>query len=215
MLIFGHTGITLGAALLVNTALRKDYTRRGGEGKTGVPPRRSLEAEPTQNALSSGRVGQLTSLVHRVDIRVLLIASLLPDIMDKPIGQFFFRDIFSNGRIFFHTLLSLLLIALIGIYLYRSRGKTWLLVLGFGTFTHLISDQMWLTPRTLLWPLYGFAFEKLDLTAWTQNMFYALYTDPAVYVPEFLGIMILVWFGLVLVRRRKLHCFIKSGRVML
>ncbi len=179
-----------------------------------MPSGRSLKVEPTQNALSSGRVWQLTSLGNHIDTRLLLIGSLLPDIIDKPLGQFFFRDIFSNGRIFSHTLLFLLLIALIGIYLYRSLGKTWFLTLGFGTFTHLICDQMWLTPRTLLWPLYGFAFEKLDLTAWTQNIFYALYTDPAVYVPELLGIMILVWFGLVLVRTRKLRCFVKSGRVM-
>ena len=215
MLIFGHAGITLGAGLLVNTALRKGYTRCSGEGKAGTPPRSSLESEPAQNALSSDRVWQLTSLGNRIDTRVLLIGSLLPDIIDKPIGQFFFRDIFSNGRIFCHTLLFLLLITLIGIYLYRSLGKTWLLTLSSGTFTHLIFDQMWLTPQTLLWPLYGFAFEKLDLTVWTQNIFYALYTDPAVYVPELLGIVILVWFGLVLVRTRKLHCFIKSGQVML
>jgi len=203
MLIFGHTGITLGTALLGNTALRKGYARRDGKGKAGTPPRRSLEAEPAQNALSSDRVWQITSLGNRIDTRVLLIGSLLPDIIDKPVGQFFFRDIFSNGRICCHTIIFLLLIALIGIYLYRSRGKTWLLTLGFGTFTHLIFDQMWLIPQTLLWPLYGFAFEKLDLTAWTQNIFYALYTDPVVYVPELLGIVILSWYGLVLVRTRK------------
>ncbi len=213
MLIFGHTGITLGAALVVNIALRRGYARHDGDGKAGMQSRRFLEAEPAQSALSGGRAWQLTSLGNRVDVGLLLIGSLLPDIIDKPIGQFFFRDVFSNGRIFCHTLLFFLLITLIGIYLYKSRGKTWLLVLGFGTFTHLIFDQMWLTPQTLLWPLYGFAFGKLDLTSWMQNIFYALYTDPRVYVPELLGIMILSWYGVVWVWARKLGCFINSGRV--
>jgi membrane-bound metal-dependent hydrolase YbcI (DUF457 family) len=198
MLIFGHAGITLGAALLGNTALGK-----------GSP-----KAEPSQNALSGGRASWFTSLMNHVDVRLLLVGSLFPDIIDKPVGQFFFRDIFSNGRIFSHTLLFVLFITLFAIYLYRSREKTWLLVLSFGTFTHLICDQMWLTPQTLLWPLYGFAFERLDLTFWTQNIFYALFSAPGVYIPELLGLMILGWFGLTLVRRRKLGRFIKSGQVM-
>jgi len=99
---------------------------------------------------------------HRYQASAL--GSLLPDIIDKPVGQFFFRDTFSNGRIFCHTLLFLILITLAGLCLYRSRGKTWLLGFSFGTFMHLIQDQMWLEPRTFLWPLYGFAFEKIDLT---------------------------------------------------
>jgi len=61
------------------------------------------------------------------------------------------------------------------------------------------------TFETLLWPLYSFAFEKLDLTFWMQNIFYVLYIDPAVYVPEVLGIIILTWFGVIWVRARKLR----------
>ena len=207
MLILGHTGITLGAAVLLSGALHaggdEAGKRLGHSGKAHSAPKRS----------SSGKSTWLTLLGDHIDMRLLFIGSLLPDIIDKPVGMFFFRDNLSNGRIFCHTLFFLLLITLTGIYLYQRRSKTWFLVLSFGTFTHLIFDQMWLTPQTLLWPLYGFAFEKVDLTLWTKNIFYALRTDPAVYVPELVGAAILVWFVVVLVRRRKVYAFIRNGQV--
>ncbi len=215
MLIFGHAGITLGAAVMLNGALSKGYslTTRGDKVRDGLQP--SPKMLPAQNRSSSGKVSWFTSLGNYVDIRLLLIGSLLPDIIDKSVGQFFLKDTFSNGRIFCHTLLFLILITLVGLYLYRSRGKTWLLVLSFGTFTHLIFDWMWLEPRTLLWPLYGFAFKKVDLTHWTQNILHALHTDPGVYVPELVGAAILIWFVLVLVRKRKVYAFIRNGDLRL
>jgi len=191
MLIFGHAGITLGAAVMLNGALSKSYPLCAG-----------------------GRASCLASLGNRIDIRLLLVGSLLPDIIDKPVGQFFFRDTFSNGRIFCHTLLFLVVITLVGLYLYRGHGKLWLLVFSFGTFTHLIFDQMWLESRTFLWPLYGFGFEKIDLSHWTQGVFHALLTEPAVYVPELVGVVILVWFALVTVRKRKVYAFIRNGQVV-
>lgn len=216
MLILGHAGLTLGAAVLLNNAFAKSRLPRTGEITAEEGLQSSAEVLPVQNCSADSKTSWLTSLSNRIDIRILLIGSLLPDIIDKPVGHIFFRDTFSNGRIFCHTLLFLIIITLAGFYLYRSRHKTWLLVLSFGTFTHLIFDQMWRTPRILLWPLYGFAFEKfekIDLIHWTGNIFYALYTDPVVYVPELIGGVILVWFVSVLVRRRKLYSFIRNGRV--
>jgi len=211
MLIFGHTGITLGAAVLLNGVLSKSYSLQT-EGNERRHCQTSSKMLPDENCSPRGRASQLTFLGNRIDIRLLLLGSLLPDIIDKPIGQFLFRDTFSNGRIFCHTILFLVLITLAGYYLYQNRGKLWLLVLSFGTFMHLIQDQMWLEPRTLLWPLFGFAFERIDLTYWVQNILYALLTDPSVYIPELVGATILIWFALVLVRRRRLYAFIKNGQ---
>lgn len=197
MLVFGHAGVTLGAGVLLKGTLSRSYS-----------------LQPRVNKVTDGSRARGLTFLERIDTRLLLIGSLLPDIIDKPVGQFFFRDSLSNGRIFCHTLAFLLLVTLAGFYLYRSHGKTWLLVLGFGTFTHLICDQMWLAPQTLLWPAYGWAFAKYDLTYWLQNILYALYTDPAVYVPELVGMAILIWFVLVLVRRGKVYAFIRNGHVL-
>ena len=211
MLVFGHAAITLGAAVLLNGALTKSQARRGVNESRGEP--RPPPEKPSQNWSSGGVVSWFTSLANRIDIRLLLVGSLLPDIIDKPIGVFFFRDTFSNGRIFCHTLLFFILITLGGLYLYRSRNKTWLLALSFGTFMHLILDRMWLSPRTLLWPLYGFSFEKVDLTYWTQDMFHALLTNPMVWISELVGAAIVICFVWLLVRRGNLYAFLRNGHV--
>jgi inner membrane protein len=211
MLVFGHTVVTVGAALLLNRALTKSQAHRRVNESRGKPrPRPGI---PSQNWSSDGIVSWFTSLANRIDIRLLLVGSLLPDIIDKPVGVFLFRDTFSNGRIFCHTLLFLILITLGGLYLYRSRNKTWLLVLSFGTFTHLILDRMWLTPRTLLWPLYGFSFEKIDLTHWMQQIFHILLTTPTVWISELAGAVIVACFVWLLVRRGNLYAFIRKGQV--
>jgi len=212
MLILGHAGITLGAAVLLNGAFSRSHSLPTRETKVKEHLQASCELVPAQNRTSGSRISWLISLANHIDIRLLLIGSLLPDIIDKPVGQFFFRKTFSNGRIFCHTLLFLTLITLTGFYLYQNRSKTWLLVLSFGTGMHLVQDQMWLEPRTLLWPLYGFAFERIDLTYWVQNLLHALRTEPDVYVPELVGVAILIWFALVLVRQRKVYAFIRNGQ---
>ena len=210
MLIFGHTGITLGAAVLLKSVFTRSYLLQPRVNKVLEHLDSTSKTHSAQNDPRSGRARWLTFL-EKIDTRLLLIGSLLSDIIDKPVGTFFFRDSLSSGRMFCHTLIFFLLITLAGFYLHRSHRKTWLLVLSFGTFTHLICDQMWLTPQTLLWPVYGWTFQKSDLTYWPQHILYALHTNPAVYVPELVGAVILIWFVLVLVRRRKLYAFIKNG----
>ncbi len=213
MLLFGHAGITLGAVVLLNSTLAKIQTittkanqsRERSQASTGMPV--------SQNSSSSGVPSWFTSLVGRIDIRLLLIGSLLPDIIDKPIGRFFFRETFNNGSIYCHTLLFLIVITAGGLYLYWDRNKTWLLVLSFGNFMHLILDGMWLTPRTLLWPLYGFSFERIDVNSWIQHLFYNLLNKPAVGIPELVGAAITIWFVWLLVHRRTLCAFIRSGQV--
>ncbi len=213
MLILGHTGITLGAAVLLNSALFKNrpFTMRANA------PRKQLldSSQPllSQHSTLSSKTSPLTSLATRFDIRLLLIGSLFPDIIDKPVGIYFFRDTFSNGRIFCHTLLFVILIALAGLYLYQSRRKLWLLVFSFGVFSHLVLDQMWLNPRTLFWPLYGFSFEPEDLTDWVLHILRAPVSNPALLVSELIGGAILLWFIALLVRNRTVWAFIKQGKV--
>lgn len=197
MLLFGHTGITLGAAALLAGALERKGVLRNGVRQT---------------AHSGDRTTWFTALGSAIDIRLLFIGALLPDIIDKPVGQFFFRETFSYGRIFAHTLVFLILITLAGVYLYRHCRNTWLLVLAFGTFTHLVLDQMWNVPETLLWPFLGFTFGRIDLADWMPGMLHALITDPSVYIPEIVGLAILLWFGLMLLCQSGLLAFIRHGR---
>ena len=210
MLLFGHTGITLGAATLLAGTLTD---RRLAKIAKSEAAESSSQEAITGKTAASHKASWFTSLGRYIDIRLLLVGSLLPDAIDKPVGQYFFRETLSNGRIYCHTLLFLLLIAVSGWYLYQRRRKIWLLILSFGTFTHLILDRMWENPRTLLWPLYGFFFQKVELAGWLLNRIRALFTDPEVYVPELVGAAVIAWFIWTLLRRRKVYAFLRYGQV--
>ena len=183
MLGFGHPGLTLGAATLA----------AGAAARWQRP--------------------WIDRLAAKVDLRVLLIGSLLPDIIDKPLGMLFMAGTFSSGRIFAHTLIFLVLLAAAGWYLYRRRHRTWLLALAFGTFTHFIFDQMWRSPGTLLWPAFGLGFSRTDISDWLPHIFHNLFTDPSVYVPELAGLIVLVWFAWLVLRRHKAWAFLRHGKI--
>lgn len=207
MLALGHSGLTLGAAVLLAGALSGKRSSKASRNRA------EESASPASQIAPSNKVSWLDSLANYIDIRLLLIGSLLPDIIDKLVGQVLFKETFSNGRIFAHTLLFLILLTVAGLYFYRRRSQTGLLAITFGTMTHLIFDQMWHIPQTLFWPLLGFALVKIDLSNWIPGMLLAMLTAPSVYVPELLGGAILAWFALTLLRRKKIYAFIRYGRI--
>jgi len=137
----------------------------------------------------------------------------LPDIIDKPVGQYFFRDTFNNGRIFSHTLLFLIVLTAAGLFIFKKQRRTWMLALAAGTFTHLILDQMWRTPGTLFWPALGFSFPKENLEGYVQGIFHSLVYNPVTYIPEIIGLAIVLWFAADTIRRKQVGAFIKYGRV--
>ena len=208
MLILAHAGITLGAAVLINGALPRAVPQPLKKSREPIGKADARRGNP------SGRVVTwVASLADRMDIRLLLVGSLLPDIIDKPLGQVLFRDTLSSGLIYCHTLLFSILLAVAGVIVYRRYGRTWLLAFSFGAFTHLILDQMWHLPEVLLWPAYGFAFKRIVLTEWARRTWLNLLTNPEVYIPEIVGGVILVLFLWVLVRNRSLPGFMRRGKV--
>lgn len=210
MLLFGHIGITLASAALgfgLRDKLRPEFTENEVDGVS--PPGNSHSSNNHPNSKTSF----FRSLANRVDIRFLLVGSLLPDIIDKPIGVYFFRETFSNGRIFSHTLLFLVSITIVGLLIKKYSGKTWGLALSFGTLFHLILDEMWLTPKTLLWPLFGIGFEKYEIGNWVMNILHGLLENPKLYVPEIIGFVLIMWFVWELLHRRAIIRFLRKGRV--
>ncbi len=210
MLLFGHIGITLASAAL-GFGL-KDKLRQGTTGD-GVEETSLIEDNYSSNKRLGSSASFFRSLANRMDIRFLLIGSILPDIIDKPVGLYIFRETFSSGRIFSHTILFLVLVTIVGLILRRNSGKTWGLALSIGTFLHLMLDQMWQAPKTLFWPIFGIAFERIETTYWLGNIFYALLKKPDVYVPEIIGFIVLVWFAWELRHRRAIIGFLWQGRV--
>lgn len=190
-------GITLAAGLVLKRALSGRYvnTETGRDIATALPSN-----EPP-----------LRKIFGRMDLRVLVIGSMLPDIIDKPLGNLIFRSTFENGRIFAHTLLFLIAISAAGILLYKRKGSIWLITLAFGSMMHLIEDDIWNMPRTLLWPFMGITFDKYDygnlLSLWWNEFLHI----PRVYIPEWIGIAFVTGFAAVLIWRRDVKHFLKVG----
>lgn len=190
--------------MILDAALNKKHSKQ-------------TSSSSTQADISS-RPSRFSSLAKYIDIRILLVGSLLPDIIDKPLGRIFFRGVFSNGRIICHTLFFLFILSLAGIHLYRRRRKNWILVLSFGTFTHLIFDQMWLSPHTLFWPLYGWNFPKyanIRFIYWVRGIFTSLLTQPSsyIYITETIGGVVLAFFLWHIMKEKTLLNFIAKGEV--
>ncbi len=144
MLVFGHTGITLGIFCFA-------------EEKLGL----------------------------KFDYRLAVIAALLPDIIDKPLGMIILP--LNNGRIIAHTLLFSLVLLLIA-----SKYRNFLIVpLAF--LIHLIQDEMWNEPETLFWPLLG-SFPKESY----GNLVEYIGMVASEYIPSFSHTFVFEIVGLII-----------------
>lgn len=204
MNLTGHTGLTLGAFLaagylgdaLIFHSYRAQSSRRRYVSFLGS----FLGAPP--------RVFQKL----RLDYRVVLAGSLLPDIIDKPLGLFLLPHLLDfNGRIIGHTLAFNLVLLTVGLVILIFRGHHTPLVLAVSSTGHLLLDQMWENPQTLLWPLLGWGFPPgvPDLNDWIMFQLTAQWLS----VPEVIGLLVLVWFAIQVHRLRAITRFVKSGNI--
>ena len=206
MLVFGHTGLTLGIATLTAGVITSIHHKRNRKVRVVDSSWNQSQATIQPHYNDDHKVSWFKFLADYVDIRLLLIGSMLPDIIDKPLWYLFFRQASLHGRTFGHSLFFLALTTIFGLYLhYRHSSNAGLLALSSGTFIHLVFDQMWRDPHTLLWPIYGFALEQAPVTTWEPNILYVL--------PELAGAGILLWFTQSLWRRRSVLVFLKHGKM--
>lgn len=199
MLLLGHMGITLAAAQVLDCALLH---------KKRLSTQDIHQKQQYKEAQSSK-----PSLMSQIDIRLLLLGSLLPDIIDKPLGHIFLRNTIDNGRIYCHTLLFTIIISLAAFYLWKYKHKTWLLPVAFGVLMHLVLDEMWLTHHTLLWPLYGWAFPEEQWDFYWGEIIHKFVFYPSIYVPEIIGGLILICVAILMVHKKHVHTFLRNGRL--
>ena len=71
---------------------------------------------------------------------------------------------------------------------------------------------MWAYPRTLLWPLYGLTFPRENVADYLSILLHELTTEPKVYIPEALGLIIFIFFVGWLKQRKAFLSFILRGK---
>lgn len=149
----------------------------------------------------------------KIDYRVVMLGSMLPDLIDKPIGAFLFRNTFHNSRIFCHSLIFSFLLLLIGFLYFRKSKNNNVILLGVCSLIHQILDSMWLYPKIFYWPFTGWVLPQRPEGQWLASTLTRLLTDPYYYVPEAFGFTLILYYFIPLIREKKLTSFFKYGKL--
>ena len=130
---------------------------------------------------------RLLPLLPRADLACLALGSMLPDIIDKPLGLVLFGSP-AMGRTMAHTLLFLAMLTALSLRLRDIRAAT----LTWGVFIHFLLDGMYSFPQTLLWPLLGPfpSAELVDTLSYIEMLLSGL-NDPSILIPELAGLIYL------------------------
>lgn len=206
MLFFGHIGITAGAVkacVILLSRARSGNDHLDDEAGSGKDQQGQ---SPLNHPLN--RMGDVP---NSVDYRLVLLGSLLPDLIDKPMWLFLHSSAYPSGRSYAHSLLFNLFLLVGGVVLFRYR-KPWLLVVSVSSLMHLLLDQMWVSPVVLLWPLLG-PLPWRETAGWMANILQALFSETDVYIPEIIGLLIILLFIYRLMKSREINGFIKEGVV--
>lgn len=105
------------------------------------------------------------------------LGSLLPDLIDKPLGHIVFFSL-GNGRIFFHSLTVCVIVAILGVILFLWRRHPGLLFIAAGMLSHQLADAMWAMPRSWYWPFLGWFHPKYNPN-YFHNMFGLEFSSPS------------------------------------
>ncbi len=132
-----------------------------------------------------------------VDYRGAAVAALLPDLIDKPLSLTLMTDSGTSQGLA-HTLLGHTLLAW-AVARFRRQWLPYTLIAN----SHLLADQMWKYPRTLLFPFSGRldSWKFMGTPAAMVNAYAEIATRPAIVAVEALGLVLLGW----VVRKGQLH----------
>ncbi len=150
----------------------------------------------------------------RMDLRMLLIGALLPDLIDTPVGLIFYGNL-GAVRLATHGLI-LAAVVMVAVVLSTRRGrprKMWMPV-AIGLLFHVLLDAMWFDPETLWWPLLGWEFTPAGADT-VAGYLESVLTDWKVWLLELLGLLYLayLWVAAGLSDRTKRETLIRTGRV--
>lgn len=127
---------------------------------------------------------------------VVGVASIVPDLIDKPTGPLYGYPL--GGRLFAHTLVfgAIVMMTCLAFWFVWSRKHPqmshWPLLFSFGVWVHLILDLQPEGMNVLLWPAYGLGFPPGELS-WSH-----LTDSPVAIAGEIIGAIVLLYLAVLL-----------------
>ena len=140
---------------------------------------------------------------------------MIPDLLDKPIGLLLTPDLVNDSlRSIGHSAVFIAVLLAIFAIAPGFRATHRMVAIGLGGFGHLVLDQMWRQPVTVMWPLLGASFPSgtsgfADWSASHVRGLQTFYNEP----PELLGAVAILLFAAMLMRPHALGRFLRSGAV--
>jgi len=162
MFLFGHVGITL-AIIYLLVRFFSPYHKPQGK-----------------------------PFIETMDFRVILIGAMIPDIVDKILGMVIFKEEIANGRILTHSAIILVFFTLSVVNIAQIKIKfSHLKYFVLPPFIHLLLDRLWEDPHTLLWPILGSSYSRLNIEI--GDYFPILISNPYIYISEIIGAAIIAF----------------------
>jgi hypothetical protein len=147
-----------------------------------------------------------------VDYRGAAVASLLPDLIDKPLSLSVLANS-GTSQGMAHTLLGQIALT----WLVARTRPQWL-PYALVSNSHLLADQMWKYPRTLFFPFSGQldSWKFMGTPAAMLDAYAEILTRPAILAVEAVGLGLLAWMAHRggLYRKGRLKQFLQSGRLV-
>lgn len=202
MFVLGHTGFTLLSTYLIERALSRPGARS------------SILSRHKNNQDTQGHdtLNDKSSIDVKIDYRLVLLGSMLPDFIDKPLALWLLPNIFGITRTIGHSaLLGGVLLLLGGVLILRTK-RTGMFVLALASLGHLVLDRIWSLPEVMWWPCYGWGFPKEDGAGTIKGWLDTLFSSPTTFVPEIVGGLVLMSMVFSLRRRRRWLGFLHHGR---
>jgi membrane-bound metal-dependent hydrolase YbcI (DUF457 family) len=159
-------------------------------------------------------LGILLAFIFRETLLILAcaIGSLLPDLIDKPVGILLFHQTIGYGRIYCHTLLFAILVIFIGIVVYSRYKSTGIVIIALATgiLSHQLLDTMWLETASWFWPVLG-QFTGRSRSDFFWNTFWNDITNPTEWLAGGIILAFLIIYLIPRYRERFFSFLIEKG----
>jgi membrane-bound metal-dependent hydrolase YbcI (DUF457 family) len=129
------------------------------------------------------------------------LGSVLPDIVDKPLGHIVLTSVLDNGKIYFHSLIIFLLFFMTGILVWKYYRSHSFLYVALGIIIHQLVDLMWKRPVNWYYPFLGRYQVEVHQNYVVQVIITEL-TSPTEWI-FFIGILVILLVAAIRIYQKK------------
>jgi membrane-bound metal-dependent hydrolase YbcI (DUF457 family) len=119
-----------------------------------------------------------------------IAGSVLPDLIDKPLGLLM-PEVFGSGRTIFHSLGIVCIFLIIALIFVTSNHRVQGVGLVIAVFLHQVSDEMWSQPSNWFYPLFG-PFQGPVIPDYISTFFWFEITNPGEWLLMLGTVLVLI-----------------------